>query len=260
MRLLALDVGNTHTVIGIFDEDRLAGHWRISTRWDRTHDEYLLLLRGLLEPAGSMPNGVALATVVPPAMAAVRSAVAEMVDGPVLTVGPGVKTGLPMAVDHPREVGADRVVNAVAAKERYGSPVIVVDFGTATTIDLVGEDGSFMGGAIAPGIEVSMDGLVESTAALRRVELVPPRSVVGRTTVEAMQSGLLFGYAGMVDGIVRRMAAERPGHTVARVATGAAAASIVPLCEEVEVVDDFLTLDGLRLVYRRTHPDSGLVR
>lgn len=253
MMLLALDVGNTSTEIGVFDGDALVHHWRVSTRWDRTEDEYLLLLHGLFDPVGIVPDGVALASVVPPTVAAVRSAAASLAKGPVLTIGPGVKTGLPMAVDHPREVGADRVVNAVAAKELYGAPVIVVDFGTATTFDLVGRDGSFEGGAISPGIEVSMDGLVEATAALRRVELVRPASAVGRSTVEAMQSGLMFGYAGLVDGMLSRMAAEVQYEAVARVATGPLAASIVPLCHEVEIVDEFITLTGLRLVYQRTH-------
>lgn len=261
MTVLALDVGNTVTEIGIFDGERLLDHWRISTRWDRTEDEYLLLFKGLLGTATGLsdgvPRGAVVASVVPPAIGAVRSAVAALVDGPVLIVGPGVKTGMSMAVDHPREVGADRVMNALAARDQYGVPVIVVDFGTATTLDLVGGDGSFRGGAIAPGIEVSMDGLVGATAALRRVELVAPRSVVGRTTIEAMQSGLLFGYAGLVDGIVGRMAAELPEHRVARVATGPLAASIVPLCAEVEIIDEFITLNGLRLVYERTYPAGG---
>lgn len=260
MTILALDIGNTHTEIGVFGGDRLVHHWRISTRWDRTADEYLLLFRGLLGSASARPDGAVLASVVPPTVGAVRSAVADLVQGPVLTVGPGVKTGMSMAVDHPREVGSDRVMNALAARERYGSPVIVIDFGTATTFDLVGPDGSFRGGAIAPGIEVSMDGLVGATAALRRVELVAPRSVVGRTTIEAMQSGLLFGYAGMVDGLVGRMAQSLSESPVARVATGALATSIIPLCTEVEIIDEFITLDGLRLVYQRTYPEAGLVR
>lgn len=256
MRLLALDVGNTATEIGVFDGADLAHHWWISTRWNRMHDEYLLLLRGLLDGVGI--DGVVVASVVPPAVGAVRSAAEVLADGPVLTIGPGVKTGLPMSVDHPRDVGSDRVVNAVAAKERYGQPVIVIDFGTATTIDLVGPNGAFEGGSISPGVEVSMAGLVEATAALRRVELVAPERVVGRSTVEAMQSGLMFGCAGLVDGIVRRMAAQVDATAVARVATGPLAAPIVSLCDEVEVIDDFLTLHGLRLVYQRTH--GGLVR
>jgi type III pantothenate kinase len=163
-------------------------------------------------------------------------------------VGPGVRTGMPINIDNPREVGADRVVNAVAALHRYGAPAIAVDFGTSTNFDVVDSDGAYVGGAIAPGLRVSEQALINATAALRRVEFKVPRAAVGRNTVEAMQSGLLFGHAGMVDGIVTRLAAEVGGEPKV-VATGGLAPTIVPLCRTVSTVDDRLTLDGLRIIY-----------
>ena len=195
-----------------------------------------------------------MSSVVPPVANALRSSLEKLVGSRVLVVGPGVRTGMAIKIDNPREVGADRVVNSVAARERYGAPAVVVDFGTATTFDVVDADGAYIGGAIAPGLEVSMDALVSATAALRRVDLVEPRSVVGRGTVEAIQSGLLYGYAGLVDGILARILEEaegRSGGPVATVATGGIASVIVPLSRLVSTVDPTLTLEGLRLVWER---------
>lgn len=255
--LLAIDVGNTHTGLGLFADAELVRHWRISTLRERTTDEYRLLLGGFFASEGLHPRGAAIASVVPPATTALRPAVESVVSGPVLEVGPGIKTGMPILIDNPREVGADRVVNSIAAQETYGAPVVVVDFGTATTFDVIGAEGEYLGGVIAPGVEVSMDALVAATAALRRVELQPPASVVGKSTVEAIQSGLLYGYAALVDGIVDRILGELGRESVATVATGGLASTIVPLTRTVSAVDDFLTLTGLRLVYERNHPQAG---
>jgi type III pantothenate kinase len=252
--LLAVDVGNTQTVLGLYEGERLAAHWRLTTVRERTPDEYRLWVSNILDMEGFSRDdvhGIAISSVVPTATAALRLIGHHLGDGPVIVIEPGVKTGMPILIDNPREVGADRVVNAVAAVARYGAPAVVVDFGTATTFDVVGPGGDYVGGVIAPGLEVSMDGLIAATAALRRVELTPPRSVIGKGTVEAIQSGLLYGYAGLVDGITRRLIAEL-GDAPAVVATGGLATTIVPHCETVDRVDEFLTLDGLRLIFERT--------
>ncbi len=249
--LLVLDVGNTQTVIGMFDKDDLVGHWRLTTTRERTADELRMNLKGMLELEGFRPSdvhGVALSSVVPALTAPLRT-VAELVAGEnVVVVEPGVKTGMPILIDNPREVGADRVVNSVAARAKYGTPLIVVDFGTSTNFDVVSAAGEYLGGAIAPGLVISTDALIGGTAALRRVEFVPPRSPIGKGTVEAIQSGALYGHAGLVDGIMERLVAELGGDVV-RVATGGLASTIVPHCSSVDRVDEFLTLDGLRLIY-----------
>ena len=251
--LLAIDVGNTQTVIGLIDGDEISQDWRISTVRDRASDEYRLLLRGLLEQEHTVDiHGAALSSVVPTATKALRPALDELSDGPVLVVGPGVRTGISIRIDNPREVGADRVVNAVAAFDLYGGPAVVVDFGTATTFDALGPDGAYLGGAIAPGLEIAVDALIQETSALRRVDLIPPRSVIGKGTVEAIQSGSVFGYASLVDGMVARMAAEL-GPETGVVATGGLAPLIIPHCETVDRIDEFLTLKGLRRIYDLNH-------
>jgi type III pantothenate kinase len=248
--LLLCDVGNTTTVVGLWDSDHVAYRWRVSTDRERTTDESRLLLRAMLAEYAGQVTGGALSSVVPPRTIAWREAMTAVVDGPLVVVGPGVKTGIALQVDNPREVGADRVVNAIGAIERFGAPVVIVDFGTATTVDLVGEAGSYRGGAIAPGLEVSADALVTHTAALRRVELSPPRSVVGRSTVEAIQSGLIYGYAGLVDGLVGRILStlDRPCPVVA---TGGLAEVLVGHAQRIEHVEPDLTLIGLAEVFRR---------
>lgn len=249
--LVAIDVGNTQTVMGLFDGERLIDSWRLSTVRDRTADEYKLFFAGLMRQDGhrlEAVDGVALSAVVPAAKAAMIEVAEDLVDGHLVVVGPGVRTGMPINIDNPREVGADRVVNSVAAAHRYGTPVLSVDFGTSTNMDAVDASGAYVGGAIAPGLEVSLNALISATAALRRVDLEPPESAIGKNTVEAIQSGLVYGHAGLVDGLVERLLAEL-GDGAAVVATGGLASTIVPHCRTVEIVDANLTLDGLRLIY-----------
>lgn len=249
--IVVIDVGNTQTVMGLFERGELVDRWRLSTVRERTADEYRLLFEGLLHQDGHRLEditGAALSSVVPTAKSALVSVTEDMVDGHVVVIGPGVKTGMPIKMDNPREVGADRVVNAVAASHLFGTPVISVDFGTSTNFDVVDGSGAYVGGSIAPGLEVSMEALVERTAALRRVELTGPRAAIGRGTVEAIQSGLLYGHAGLVDGVVGRIHAELDGEA-AVVATGGLASTIVAHCRTVDEVDEDLTLTGLRLIY-----------
>ena len=248
--LLVIDVGNTETVLGVFDGDELVAHWRVTTVHGRTRDEYRLLLGGMLEMEGYGPGkltATAISSVVPPATQALREVATHLAGDAVLVVGPGVKTGMPIVIDNPREVGADRIVNAVAAASRYGAPAVVVDFGTSTNFDIVSADREYIGGVIATGLEVSQDALIRRTAALRRVELQAPRSVIGKGTVEAIQSGLLYGHAGLVDGVMERILAELGSGSVT-LATGGLASTIVPFCRTVDTVDEFLTLHGLRLI------------
>jgi type III pantothenate kinase len=256
--LLAIDIGNTQTVAGLFSGAELIGHWRLHTDKDRTSDETRLWLRSLLEMEGHTPEsieGVVVSSVVPSVTARFRAVGSKLTGAEVVVVEPGVKTGMPILIDNPREVGADRVVNAVAARERYGAPVIVIDFGTSTNFDVVGPDGSYLGGAIAPGLVIATNALIAGAAALRNVEFLPPRSPIGKGTVEAIQSGALYGHAGLVDGITERLAAQVDGD-VARIATGGLASTIVPHCRSVDTIDEFLTLDGLRLIHEMNHEPS----
>ena len=249
--LIAIDVGNTQTVMGLFQGEDLLDQWRLSTVYDRTADEYRLFFEGLLRQDHWKVEdcrGVALSSVVPTVKEAMVELAGQMVEGPLVVVGPGVRTGMPLNIDNPREVGADRVVNSVAALHRYGAPVISVDFGTSTNFDVVDPSGAYIGGAIAPGLRVSELALINATRPCASGVPVP-RAAIGRNTVEAMQSGLLFGHAGMVDGIVERLRAEVGGDPKV-VATGGLAPTIGPLCRTVSTVDDHLTLDGLRLTHQ----------
>lgn len=255
--LLTIDIGNTQIAAGLFRGDDLVGHWRFSTK-DQTSDEMRWELLGVLALDGFTPDdigGVVVSSVVPSITATMRCVAPALSHGPVVVVGPGVKTGMPIQIDNPREVGADRVVNALAARERYGNPAIVVDFGTSTNFDVVSTDGAYIGGAIAPGLEISTRALISGTAALRRVEFVPPRSPIGKGTVEAIQSGALYGHAGLVDGIIDRLV-EEVGGDPAIVATGGLAPTIVPHCRSVEAVDEYLTLDGLRFIFEMNRDDQ----
>jgi len=252
--LLAIDVGNTQTVLGVFEGDDLMWHWRIATQRERTADELALLFGGFLEHAGlsfsRQITGVALASVVPDQTLALREMVRNYFHFQPVVVEPGIKTGISIQTDNPKEVGADRIVNALAVFAKYGGPCVVIDFGTAITYDAVSERGEYLGGAIAPGVQVSAAGLSRVADRLPRVEVVAPRSVIGKNTVEALQSGLLLGTASEVDGMVERMQKELGGHATV-VATGGLADVIVALCQTVDHHEPWLTLEGLRLIFER---------
>jgi type III pantothenate kinase len=260
--LLAIDVGNTQTVIGLLDGSQVVEHWRVATDSHRTADEMWALLRGLLSGSehDQPPDGVAICSTVPAVLHEMREMVGRYYAKlPTVLVEPGVRTGIPVVVDHPREVGTDRIVNALAALHLYGAPCIVVDFGTATTFDVVSSKGEYVGGAIAPGIGVSLDALGDAGAQLRRVELLRPRSVIAKNTVEALQSGALYGFTGQVDGIVARMAGELdvPVADLPVIATGGLAALVLEESHCLNRHEPWLTLIGLGLVFHRNVPQEG---
>ncbi len=251
--LLAVAVENTRTLVGLVFEGTVKRHWWVGTDPRRTADEWAVLLDGLL--AGESPvSGIAVCSAVPHVLHELRDVVARYYrEVPSVVVEPGVKTGLPVLVDNPREVGTDRIANALAAVNRYGAPCIVADFGTATTVDVVNANGAFIGGAIAPGIETSVDALGVEAAQLRRVELVRPRSVVAKNTVEALQSGAIFGFAALVDGLITRIIAEQGFEQVTVVATGALASLVVDESSQIQYHEPFLPLHGLYQAFVRNH-------
>ena len=251
--LLAVDVGNTQTVIGLFNGDELVGHWRMSTDASLTADELRLKVSGLLVMDAHRWDdirAVVLASVVPRLTLAWEELSRAANGRDPMVVGPGLKTSMPIRYDNPQEVGADRVVNGIAAYQRFGEAVLVVDFGTATTIDVISEDGAYLGGAIAPGVETSAEALFSKAARLSKVDLEAPDRVIGTNTRASVQAGLLLGEAAMVDGLVRRVWAEL-GREAPVVATGGLAPSMAPLCDTVGHVDVDLTLEGLRLIRER---------
>jgi type III pantothenate kinase len=251
--LLVVDVGNTQTHFGTFDGTELVQHWRYATVREQTADELgaklsnLLGLRGL--SFADLQASVVSSTV-PQLGAEWRQAGERYLGHETLVVGPGIRTGMPIRYENPREIGADRLVNAVAAFDRIGEACVVVDFGTAITFDPVSHDGEYLGGVIAPGVEISLEALASRAAALPKIDLVAPRTLIGKTTVDAIRSGVVFGFAGLVDAIVRRLRDELGAET-ATIATGGLAGAIVPFTEEIDEMDDFLTLTGLRLIYER---------
>jgi len=251
--LLCIDVGNTQMVIGLFDGPELADHWRIATVAERTSDELALMMQQFLGFHGfafdEHVTGVAIASGVPRVTAALREMTERYFGYPPMVLEPGIRTGMPILYDNPKEVGADRIANAVAAYDQFGGPSIVVDFGTANTIEAISAKGEYLGGAIFPGIEISMDALFGRAAALRRVELVPPRHVIGKSTVESIQSGAVYGFSGQVDALVDLFQAELGECTV--IATGGLAQNIIPFSRTIQHHEPWLTIQGLRIVFER---------
>jgi len=251
--LLAVDVGNTQTVLGLFAGADIVDSWRVSTDARATSDELALTICGLLDEK-SVTGVVACSTVPTVRRQIVLMLARHFGHLPTIVIGPGVRTGVPLHVDNPHEVGADRVVNSLAAFERYGGPAIVVDFGTSTSLDVIGPDGEFLGGALAPGIEISVDALTERAAQLRMVELVAPARAIGKNTVTAVQSGVVFGFAGLVDGLVERIIDELAESAPARprvIGTGGLAPLVIAASRTIQDHDPDLTLHGLRLVFER---------
>jgi type III pantothenate kinase len=257
--LLTIDVGNTNTVLGVFDGDEIIEHWRIATDPARTADELAVLLQGLLGQSELLKDidisGVALCSTVPSVLHEMREMCQRYFrDLPALIVEPGVRTGVSVRMDNPKEVGSDRIMNTVAAAHLYGGPAVVVDFGTSTNFDAVSAKGEFVGGALAPGIDISVDALSRRAAQLLKVELTRPSHVIGKNTVEALQSGIIFGFAGQVEGIARRMVAELAPDdpdSVTVIATGGLASLVLDEIGVIDAHEPWLTLIGLRLVYER---------
>jgi type III pantothenate kinase len=260
--LLTIDVGNTQTVLGLFDGEEIVEHWRLTTDPRRSADELGLLVRGLLSASGysdpdiprggpSAIDGISCCSTVPSALREMRAMCERWFGGvPLVVVEPGIRTGVPVAYDNPKEVGADRIMNTLAAYSLYGGPAVVVDFGTSTNFDVVSAQGEFLGGALAPGIEISVDALASRAAQLLKVQLVRPRSVIGKNTVEALQSGIIYGFAAQVDGITERIVTELGG-TATVIATGGLAQVVLAECKRIDVHEPWLTLIGLRLVFER---------
>ena len=249
--ILVIDVGNTHTVIGVYKEEKLLGHWRISTNLKKTEDEYGILIKSLLDNSKlSLADikGIVISCVVPPVIWILKKMSADYFKVSPIIVGAGIKTGIYIKTDNPKEVGADRIVNAIAAYKLYGGPVIIVDFGTATTFCAVNKDGVYLGGAIAPGIEISAEALAEKTAKLPKIEVTKPQHSIGSNTIAAMKSGIFFGYLGLTNELIRRFKREL-GEDSLVVATGGYSELIGNECKLIDKINPFLTLIGLYLVY-----------
>ncbi len=250
---LAVDIGNTNIALGIFQNIELIQHWQIRTEADKTCDEYMIILRGLVQSApleSSQITGAIISSVVPPLTPVFQKLCREMLHVRPLTVGPGLKTAMPILYENPQEVGADRVVSSVAAFSKYGGPCIVLDFGTATTFDAISAKGEYLGGAIAPGVRISAEALYAKTAKLPQVEILKPDNVIGRTTVSSMQSGLFYGYVGLVSSLIQRLRRELGDHAVV-VATGGFAKMILSDIPEIDHYEPHLVLEGLCIIFER---------
>jgi type III pantothenate kinase len=255
--LLAVDVGNTQTHLGAFDGEDLVQHWRFQTRSGATGDELAERIAGfftLCRMSFEEVDALCVSSVVPPLGSQFEQMAQRYLDAECLTIGPGVKTGMPIRIENPLEVGADRLVNAIAAYDRFGEACVSVDFGTGINIDAVSADGEYLGGAIGPGLAPSLSALIERAARITRIDLEEPQEAIGRSTRAAIHSGFIFGFAGLIDGIVRRIEEELPNPRL--LATGGYAASVVPFTETIEEVDDLLTLKGLRLIHERNTPTA----
>ena len=249
--LLAVDAGNTNVVVGAYREEKLIATWRTTTDHDRTEDELAVTLDALLHQEGlslGSMDALVLGSVVPPLTGAFTRLADRYLHGKALVIGPGIKTGVRLRVDNPSEVGADRIANTLAAHRRYGGPAVVVDFGTTTNFDVVSAEGDFLGGSFAPGLEVSAESLFSHASRLFSVGLTPPKDAIGKNTADCLRSGIMFGYVGLVEGLLTRILAELPGKA-AVIATGGLASTIAPLTTKIEKVDDDLTLEGLRMLW-----------
>jgi type III pantothenate kinase len=251
--LLAIDIGNTNIVLGLYQGKKLLTHWRLLTVAERTADEYGVIITQLVQNAAIKPNqitAIVVSCVVPPMLTVTQELAAKFFGLEPLMVGPGIKTGMPILYESPKDVGADRIVNGIAAYEKYHDACIVVDFGTATTIDLISKKGEYVGGAIAPGLSISLEALFQRASKLPRIEIVKPGAVVGRNTVHSIQAGIFYGYVGLVDGLVQRIRKEH-GIEANVVATGGLAPLVASECCTISEVDEFLTLEGLRIIFDR---------